>query len=249
VEVVTNFCFQGKGKEGKREETTMRMVGLTGGIASGKSTVSRQLQAQGIPVIDADKVAQAALRKNTWGWRRVVAVFGNGILQENGEVDRAKLGEIVFSDAAKRKQLNRAMEPCIMSGLFYEILKHWILGTSVVVLDVPLLFEAKIDWLTRPIIVVWVDDLTQETRLMARDNSSKEQARNRITSQLPLDVKRARADIVIDNSGSLEQTKVLVNDLKKTITAPPSWKELLFSRLGVAAMVIGVITITAAKLQ
>jgi dephospho-CoA kinase len=141
------------------------------------------------------------------------------------------------------------MEPCIMSGLFYEILKHWILGTSVVVLDVPLLFEAKIDWLTRPIIVVWVDDLTQETRLMARDNSSKEQARNRITSQLPLDVKRARADIVIDNSGSLEQTKVLVNDLKKTITAPPSWKELLFSRLGVAAMVIGVITITAAKLQ
>ncbi|CAK9216607.1 unnamed protein product [Sphagnum troendelagicum] len=99
------------------------------------------------------------------------------------------------------------MEPCIMSGLFYEILKHWILGTSVVVLDVPLLFEAKIDWLTRPIIVVWVDDLTQETRLMAQDNSSKEQARNRITSQLPLDVKRARADIVIDNSGSLEQTK------------------------------------------
>jgi dephospho-CoA kinase len=94
-------------KERKREETTMRMVGLTGGIASGKSTVSRQLQAQGIPVIDADKVAQAALRKNTWGWRRVVAVFGNGILQENGEVDRAKLGEIVFSDAAKRKQLNR----------------------------------------------------------------------------------------------------------------------------------------------
>jgi dephospho-CoA kinase len=94
-----------------------------------------------------------------------------------------------------------------MLGLFYEILKHWILGTSVVVLDVPLLFEAKIDWLTRPIIVVWVDDLTQEARLMARDNSSKEQARNRITSQLPLDVKRARADIVIDNSGSLEQTK------------------------------------------
>jgi dephospho-CoA kinase len=85
--------------------------------------------------------------------------------------------------------------------------------------------------------------------LMARDNSSKEQARNRITSQLPLDVKCARADIVIDNSGSLEQTKVLVNDLKKTITAPPSWKELLFSRLGVAAMVIGIFAIAAAKLR
>ncbi|KAJ7564124.1 hypothetical protein O6H91_02G003200 [Diphasiastrum complanatum] len=87
----------------------MRLIGLTGGIASGKSTVSKELHIQGLPIIDADKIAHAALRKGTWGWMRVVATFGRDILREDGEVNRAQLGEIVFADSAKRKQLNSSL--------------------------------------------------------------------------------------------------------------------------------------------
>ncbi|XP_024360618.1 dephospho-CoA kinase [Physcomitrium patens] len=215
----------------------MRLIGLTGGIASGKSTVSRHLESEGLPVVDADKVARVALDKNTWGWKRVVAAFGEGILRQDGEVDRAKLGEIIFNDPAKRGMLNRALQPCISLGLLYEVFKHWIRGTSVVIMDIPLLFEMKMNYLTNPVVVVWVDRTTQEARLTKRDNSTIEQARARIDSQLPLDMKREMADYVIDNSGTLEDTKMHVDKLKAIITGPQTWKEIALSRFGVAAIV------------
>lgn len=166
----------------------------------------------------------------------MVAVFGDGILQEDGEVDRKKLGEIIFNDPAKRGMLNRALQPAISLGLLHEVFKHWIRGTRVVIMDIPLLFEMKMNYLTSPVVVVWVDRATQEARLTKRDNSAIEQARARIDSQLPLDKKRAMADHVIDNSGALEDTLLQVDQLKKIITAPQSWKELAFSRFGVAAI-------------
>lgn len=141
--------------------------------------------------------------------------------------------------------VSRAMEPCIALGLFLEVAKHWALGTAVVVLDAPLLFEAKLDKFTQPIVVVWVDHRTQEARLMNRDRISIEQANNRINAQLSLDVKRERADIVIDNSGSLEATKLKVAELKKEISGPPTWKELAFSRFGVAGIVVGFLTLVS----
>ncbi|KAK9287026.1 hypothetical protein L1049_015434 [Liquidambar formosana] len=182
----------------------MRIVGLTGGISSGKSTVSNLFKASGIPVVDADLVARDVLKKGTGGWKKVVAAFGEDILQANGEVDRPRLGQIVFSDPAKRQILNRLLASYISSGIFWEILKLWMKGFKVIVLDVPLLFEAKMDKWTTPIIVVWVDPETQLQRLVARDCTSEEDARNRINAQLPLDLKRTKADIVIDNTGSLE---------------------------------------------
>ncbi|KAL5791789.1 hypothetical protein ACOSP7_000383 [Xanthoceras sorbifolium] len=182
----------------------MRIVGLTGGISSGKSTVSNLFKANDIPVVDADLVARDVLKKGTGGWKKVVATFGEDILLANGEVDRSKLGQIVFSDPAKRQLLNRLLAPYISSGIFMEILKLWIKGFKVIVLDVPLLFEAKMDKWTKPIIVVWVDTETQLQRLMARDRTSEEDAKNRINSQMPLDIKRTKADIVIDNNGSLD---------------------------------------------
>lgn len=221
----------------------MRTVGLTGGIASGKSTVSKEFKTLGIPVIDADKIAHAALRKGTIAWRRVVAAFGESILQENGEVDRTRLGNIIFSDPAKRKVLNSAMALSIALGLYWDLFKHWIYGTKVVMMDVPLLFETKLSRLTKPIIVVWVDLTTQEERLMKRDGISKDQAVNKINSQLPLDWKREHADIVIDNSGTLDETKAQILEIHKLITSPLTWKELIFSRSGVITMAMVVFSI------
>lgn len=219
------------------------MVGLTGGIASGKSTVSKELYSRGLPVIDADKIAYSVLQKDTRGWKRVTEIFGREILLDSGEVNRARLGEIVFADSNKRKKLNKALEPFIAFGLFWEIVKHWIQGTTVVILDVPLLYEAKLTWLTKPVVVVWLDRETQAARLMQRDGLPEEQAQNRIKSQLPLDLKRERADIVIDNSGTRDTTRQQVEKLYTRITATLTWQEFVSSRNGVLTIVSGVVLI------
>ncbi|KAL5712983.1 dephospho-CoA kinase [Ranunculus cassubicifolius] len=223
----------------------MRIVGLTGGIASGKSTISNLFKSNGIPVVDADLIARDVLKKGTGGWRRVVKAFGEEILQADGEVDRAKLGEIVFSDPSRRQVLNKLLAPYISYGIFFEVFKLWMKGCKTIVLDIPLLFEAKMDLWTRPIIVVWVDPETQLQRLMARDGSSEEQASNRISAQIALDWKRAKADIVIDNSGSLERTQERFREILIKITRPLTWVEFLLSRNGalcvLASVIVGVV--------
>ncbi|PIA44458.1 hypothetical protein AQUCO_01700215v1 [Aquilegia coerulea] len=219
----------------------MRIVGLTGGIASGKSTVSNLFKSNGIPVVDADLIARDVLKKGTGGWRRVVDAFGRDILQDDGEVDRAKLGQIVFSDPAKRQLLNRLLAPFISSGMFWEVFKLWIKGSKVIVLDVPLLFEAKLDRWTKPIIVVWVDPETQLQRLMARDEISEEQAKNRINAQIPLDWKKTKADIVIDNSGSLEALHEQFRKVSNQVTESLTWVEFGLSRGGALCVLVSVI--------
>ncbi|KAJ4980934.1 hypothetical protein NE237_031771 [Protea cynaroides] len=219
----------------------MRMVGLTGGIASGKSTVSNLFKAKGIPIVDADLVARDVLKKGTGGWKRVVAAFGEDILQENGEVDRARLGQIVFSDPDKRQLLNRLLAPFISSGIFWEVFKLWIKGSEFIVLDIPLLFEAKMDRWSKPIIVVWVDPETQLQRLMARDGISEQQARNRINAQMSLDWKKTKADIVIDNSGSLEELKEQFSPVFAQVTGPLTWSEFGLSRRGALLTLVSVV--------
>ncbi|XP_019421611.1 PREDICTED: dephospho-CoA kinase isoform X2 [Lupinus angustifolius] len=210
----------------------MRIVGLTGGISSGKSTVSNLFKSHGIPIVDADIVARDALKKGSGGWKKVVAAFGEEILLDNGEVNRPKLGQIVFSDPDKRQFLNRLLAPYISSGIFWEILKLWLKGYKVIVLDVPLLFEAKMNKFTKPIVVVWVDPEQQIQRLMARDKSSEEDARNRINAQMPLDVKRSKADIVIDNTGSLDDLNQHFQKVLLEVSKPLTWTEFLLSRQG-----------------
>ncbi|EHA8591300.1 dephospho-CoA kinase [Cocos nucifera] len=211
----------------------MRIVGLTGGIASGKSTVSDLFKSHGVPVVDADLIARDVVRKGTGGWKKVVAAFGNDILLENGEIDRARLGQIVFSDSTKRQLLNRLLAPYISSGMFWEIMKLWLKGSKVIILDIPLLFEAKMDRWTAPIIVVWVDPETQVQRLMVRDGIPEEQARNKINAQTALDWKKTKGDIVIDNSGTIEETKLQFQEVLNQVTRPLTWKELALSREGV----------------
>ncbi|XP_024626461.1 dephospho-CoA kinase isoform X2 [Medicago truncatula] len=212
----------------------MRIVGLTGGIASGKSTVSNLFKSNDIPVVDADVVAREALKKGSGGWKKVVEAFGEEILLDNGEVNRPRLGQIVFADPDKRQFLNRLLAPYISSGIFWEVVKLWSKGYKVIVLDVPLLFEAKIDKFTKPIIVVWVDPETQIQRLLARDNSSEEDGRNRVNAQMPLDVKRSKADIVIDNTGSLDDLNEQFQNVLVRVTGPLTWYEFWRSRQGVS---------------
>ncbi|KDP26861.1 hypothetical protein JCGZ_18019 [Jatropha curcas] len=219
----------------------MRMVGLTGGIASGKSTVSNLFKTHGIPIVDADLVSRDVLKKEACGYKKVVAAFGEDILQANGEVDRPKLGQIVFSDTAKRQLLNRLLAPYISFGIFWETLKLWLKGYKVIVLDIPLLFETKIDKWTKPTIIVWVDMETQLQRLMARDKSSEEDARNRINAQMALDLKRSKADIVIDNTGSLEDLEEQFQKVLLQVTRPLTLYEFWLSRHGALTALISII--------
>jgi len=219
----------------------MRIVGLTGGIASGKSTVSNLFKSHDIPVVDADVIARDVLKKGTGGWKKVVAAFGEDILQANGEVDRPRLGQIVFSDPAKRQLLNRLLASYISSGIFWEIVKLWMKGFKVIVLDVPLLFETKMEKWTNPIIVVWVDPETQLRRLMARDRTSEEDAGNRINAQMSLDLKRTKADIVIDNTGSLEDLNEQFRKVLFEVNKPLTWTEFGLSRQGALSVLVSVI--------
>ncbi|KAJ8759371.1 hypothetical protein K2173_006891 [Erythroxylum novogranatense] len=221
----------------------MRLVGLTSGIASGKSTVSNLFKSHGVPVVDADLVACDVLKKDSGGYKKVVAAFGEDILKDNGEVDRGKLGQVVFSDPGKRQLLNRLMAPFISFGIFLEILKQWLKGKKVVILDIPLLFEAKMDNWTKPIIVVWVDTETQLQRLLARDKTNDKDARNRINAQMALDIKRSKADIIINNRGSLEELEEQFQKVLAQVIRPLTWTEFWLSRQGAITALISIIMV------
>ncbi|RID53961.1 hypothetical protein BRARA_G01319 [Brassica rapa] len=219
----------------------MRIVGLTGGIASGKSTVSNLFKASGIPVVDADVVARNVLKKGSGGWKRVVAAFGEEILLPSREVDRPKLGQMVFSSDSKRQLLNKLMAPYISTGIFWEILKQWAKGAKVIVVDIPLLFEVKMDKWTKPIVVVWVSQETQLKRLMGRDGLSEEDAGNRVMAQMSLDLKRSKADVVIENNGDLDHLNQQFSKVLSEIRRPLTWTEFWRSRQG-AFSVLGLVT-------
>lgn len=175
----------------------------------------------------------------------MVEAFGDEILQPDGEVDRPKFGRIVFANPDKRQLLNRLLAPYISSGILKEILKLWLKGYKVIVLDVPLLFEAKMDKWTKPVVVVWVDNETQLKRLIARDGITDEEANNKINAQMPLDSKRSKADIVIDNTGSLEDLHEQFEKVLRVVTRPLTWSEFMLSRQGalstLAAVILGVL--------
>lgn len=132
------------------------VIGLTGGIATGKSTVSRQLAARNIPVIDADILARDVVRPGTQALNKIVSTFGPDILKEDGTLDRTKLGFIVFQDEEQRRKLNAIVHPAVRSAMILRILKYWLRGERVCVLDVPLLIESKIyQWVGKVVVVYW----------------------------------------------------------------------------------------------
>ncbi|MFZ5814564.1 MAG: dephospho-CoA kinase [Bacillota bacterium] len=197
----------------------MRIIGLTGSIASGKSTVSRALRELGAPVIDADAIVHELQQPGTPVTRAIAREFGPEVLRPDGSLDRAALGRIVFADPSRRKALEAIVHPAVRERIWQEVERYRAEGRPAVVLDIPLLFESGWDRLVDQVWVVYVDPPTQRARLIARDGLSPEEAERRIAAQMALEAKRARADRVIDNRGSESETRAQVADAWRDVTA------------------------------
>jgi dephospho-CoA kinase len=183
------------------------IIGLTGGIASGKSTVSNMIKELEIPVIDADIIAREVVEIGGTAYAKIVDYFGREILNETGSLNRKKLGAIVFNNEEKRLVLNGIVHPAVRIRMNEKIEEQKKIGNKAIVLDIPLLFESKLTYLVDKIIVVFVDQEIQKQRLKSRDQFSEEEALARIASQMPLKEKLALADEVIHNHGLLGDTR------------------------------------------
>ena len=196
----------------------MRVLGLTGGIGSGKSVVASMLSGLGATVIDADQLARDIVEPGQPALQEIAAAFGQEILQPDGRLNRGKLADIIFADPAARARLDSITHPRIQR-LMEDAIAARRDRPGVLVLDIPLLFENERRAVVERTIVVWVDAATQRRRLVERDGLTQAQARQRIAAQMPLDEKRARADHVIDNSGSLEDTRRQVEAIYRRYAA------------------------------
>jgi dephospho-CoA kinase len=183
------------------------MIGLTGGIASGKSTVAKMLRELEIPVIDADQIAREVVEVGEEAYLEIVKEFGEEILQEDRTIDRGKLGSIVFHNKEKRQLLNSIVHPAVRKKMLMQKEQYIRNGENTIVLDIPLLFESNLTHLVDKIIVVYVDEHIQLQRLMERNSLSKEEAEARMKAQMPLIEKVSKADAVINNNGTIEETK------------------------------------------
>ena len=190
-----------------------KIIGLTGGIASGKSTVARMMQNLGIPIVDADVVAREVVEVGKPAYKQIVEQFGEKILLEDGTINRPALGNIIFHQEEKRKKLNEIVHPAVRAKMKEDTAKYIQEGHSIVVMDIPLLFESKLTHLVEKTILVYVDETTQLRRLMERNNLSEEDALARISSQMPLKEKVELADEVIDNNGTIMETEVQLNTI------------------------------------
>lgn len=178
------------------------VLGLTGGIASGKTTASNFFIGEGIPVVDADLIARAVVEVGTPGLGLIVEQFGEEILNPDGSLNRKKLGGIIFAAESLRQKLNQILSAEISAGISEGIRYFAERGAALVVVDIPLLFEGGYDQTVDLTMVIDVPEDIQLARLMARDNLTKEQALERINSQWPLAEKKKLADVVIDNQGT-----------------------------------------------
>ncbi|KGX89082.1 dephospho-CoA kinase [Pontibacillus litoralis] len=182
------------------------VLGLTGSIATGKSTVSLMFDEYDIPVIDADKLAREVVEPGERAYQDIVETFGSDILRVDHKIDRKALGDIVFQNEDKRKKLNAIVHPAVRQRMLQKRDEYVQEECKAVVLDIPLLFESNLAHYVDKILVVSVDEQTQLQRLMNRDQSSQEEAMSRINAQMPVAEKAKRANAVIDNTGSKRET-------------------------------------------
>ena len=192
-----------------------RILGLTGGIACGKSTISAYLKEFGLPVIDADECSRAVVEKGSIGLEKLTEIFGNKILENDGTLNRKALGQIVFSDSEQLSLLNSVMEPLIREEISRRLNQEN--NADLVVLDAPLLIEQHYDKICDFIMTIDVPKKIQLERLIERDNLSEDEAKSRIESQLSSWERNGFADVVIDSSGTVEQTRKQVIKWLKTI--------------------------------
>ncbi|XP_037800029.1 dephospho-CoA kinase-like [Penaeus monodon] len=196
----------------------MFLVGLTGGIATGKSTVSLMMKELGVPVVDADLIARQIVEPGKKAWKKIRQVFGEEVFLESGEIDRAKLGAVVFADIEKRRAINKITHPLIYSEIRYQVFKYLLKGEQFVVLDLPLLYESnKVTSYLYKTIVVACEDEIQLERLLTRNQYTEKEAIARIEAQMPLEKKCSMADIIIENSGSLANTRKQVEGIVRLL--------------------------------
>jgi dephospho-CoA kinase len=200
------------------------IAGLTGGIASGKSTVAAMLAEAGARIVDADRIAHQVVLKGEPAWQDIVDHFGSGILARDGQIDREALGAIVFNETEAKKALNGIVHPRVFETMAQEIqsLAEAHPG-DLVIMDVPLLIESGLHHSLPIVILVYVPEVMQKERLMRRDGLNAADAAARIRSQMPIDAKRAHAHYIVDNTGDLDATRRQVLDIYRKILsgAPP----------------------------
>lgn len=198
------------------------IIGLTGGIVSGKSTVARMFKDLGAKIVDADKLGHKVILPQGAAWKRIIKIFGKDILQKDQTINRKKLGKIVFANQNLLKKLNKITHPEIIKLIKKEI--SLVKDDSkeekkILIIDAALIYETKIDRLMDKIIVVYLDEEEQLKRLIKRNNLSEKEALQKIKSQIPLKEKIEIADYVIDNSNSLDKTKEQVETIWQEIVS------------------------------
>ncbi|MGV2418342.1 MAG UNVERIFIED_CONTAM: dephospho-CoA kinase, partial [Staphylococcus saprophyticus] len=189
-----------------------KVIGLTGGIASGKSTVSELLSAHGFKVVDADIASRQAVEKGTKGLERVKEAFGEQAIDENGEMNRAYVGEVVFNQPEKRLELNEIVHPIVREIMEKEKAQYLSEGYHVI-MDIPLLFENNLQDTVDEVWLVYTSESIQIDRLMERNNISMEEAKARVYSQISIDKKRRMADHEIDNRDTKLELKQNLENL------------------------------------
>jgi dephospho-CoA kinase len=198
----------------------MKVVGLTGGIGTGKSTVSSLLRQMGATVIDADEATRAVQARGTEGLRRLVEKFGPDILTASGDLDRPRLAAIAFEKPEARQRLNAIVHPLVRQWMAERQREAAERGDEIVVLDVPLLYETRGDAAFDTVLLVYAPEELQVRRLVELRGMTEHEARSRIAAQLPIEEKRRRAPHVIDNTGSLERLRDQVRQVWSAVTGP-----------------------------
>lgn len=195
----------------------MLLIGLTGGIATGKSTVSKRIRDNhNIPVIDADVIARQVVEPGTKAYKQIVDYFGEEILLKDGSkgLDRPALGRAVFGNEPNRKKLNSIVHPAVRYEMARQVLWAWVCGHKTAVLDVPLLYESKLDQFCGATVVVGCDEDAQLERLLNRDSHlSRDDAEKRIASQMSVKEKSQLADFYINNNSTLENLYTQVDQV------------------------------------
>jgi dephospho-CoA kinase len=207
----------------------VRVVGLTGGIATGKSTFAAALRARGVPVVDADALARAVVEPGTPALGEIVRAFGEEMLGEGGALDRKRLGAVVFADPEARRRLEDITHPAIRRAMLDETARLAAEGHELVFYDAPLLFEVGLDGALDSVVVVWAPRDVQRARVVRRDGISHAEADARLAAQLPIDEKALRADFVVENADEDDlgpKAERLVVDLRRGLgrklpNAPP----------------------------
>lgn len=182
------------------------IIGLTGSIASGKSTVSAMLRKKGFPIVDADEIARLVVEPGSPVLLEISRQFGEDIVNEDGSLNREKLGGLIFGNDEERQKLNGIIHPAIRQEMLRQKDEWLSKGANTVIMDIPLLFESKLQSFVDKIIVVSVSPEIQKERLIARNVLSQEEANARIRSQLPMEIKEQGADAVLFNDGTQEET-------------------------------------------